>query len=190
MSYSTWKQRDFRRKCARLFRLLRPAFVMARSCPAISFTVIADMAKTSPPLSKITRASRIGIVRNAPRPIEVLEQFSKFVGDSVIMAHNGHRFDIKFLEATCVRHRVKTRPVESIDTITISKQLFGTVRGTRHGWDGVMQRLGLNASKYQRHDARGDIQALADAVKIMWSRLKLDPHCTGIVRRATLLPHV
>ena len=31
-------------------------------------------------------------VRNAPRPIEVLEHFSKFVGGSVIMAHNGHRF--------------------------------------------------------------------------------------------------
>ena len=129
-------------------------------------------------------------VRNAPRPIEVLEQFSKFVGDSIIMAHNGHRFDIKFLEATCARHRVKTRPIESIDTISISKQLFGTVRGTGHGLDRVMERLGLNASKYQRHDARGDIQALADAVKIMWSRLKLDPHCTGIARRATSLPHV
>jgi DNA polymerase III alpha subunit (gram-positive type) len=129
-------------------------------------------------------------VRDAPRPIEVLEQFSTFVGDSVIMAHNGHRFDIKFLESTCARHRVKIRPVGSIDTISFSKQLFGTIRGTGHGLDRVLERLGLNASKYQRHDARGDIQALADAVKIMWSRLKLDPHCTGIARRATSLPHV
>jgi len=129
-------------------------------------------------------------VRNAPRPIEVLEQFSKFVGDSVIMAHNGHRFDIKFLECTCTRHRIKLRPVESIDTISFSKRLFGTTRGTGHSLDRVMQRLGLSAAKYQRHDARGDIQALADSVKIMWSRLGLDHHCTGIARRATTLPAV
>lgn len=129
-------------------------------------------------------------VCDAPRPIEVLEQFSKFVGGSVIMAHNGHRFDIKFLEATCARHRVKTRSVESIDTISFSKKLFGTVRGTGHGLDRVLERLRLNASQYRRHDARGDIQALADAVKIMWSRLGLDPRCSGIARRETSLPAV
>jgi DNA polymerase III epsilon subunit family exonuclease len=129
-------------------------------------------------------------VHNAPRPIEALEQFSRFVGDSVIMAHNGHRFDVKFLESTCARHRVKIRQVETIDTISFSRRLFGTTRGTGHSLDRVMQRLGLNASQYRRHDARGDIQALADAVKIMWSRLSLDPRCTGIARRKTSLPEI
>ncbi len=129
-------------------------------------------------------------VRNALRPIEVLERFSHFVGDSVIMAHNGHRFDVKFLESTCARHRAKIRWVESIDTISFSRRLFGTTRGTGHSLDRDMQRLGLNASKYRRHDARGDIQALVDAVKIMWSRLALDPQCTGIPRGKTSLPAV
>ena len=121
-------------------------------------------------------------VANAPRPIEALAQFSTFVGDSVIMAHNGHRFDVKFLEATCQRHRAPTRRVESIDSISLSKRLFGTTRGTGHSLDRVMQRLGLNASKYKRHDARGDIQALADSVKIMWQRLGLDPQCSAILK--------
>ena len=120
-------------------------------------------------------------VRHAPRPIEALELFSKFVGESVIMAHNGHRFDIKFLESTCTRHRVRMRTVESIDTISFSKELFGRTRGTGHSLDRVMQRLGLNSSKYRRHDARGDIQALADAVKIMLvaagTRSAVQRHC-------------
>ena len=47
-------------------------------------------------------------VRNAAASrLKCSNSFPKFVGDSVIMAHNGHRFDIKFLEATCARHRVK-----------------------------------------------------------------------------------
>jgi DNA polymerase-3 subunit epsilon len=129
-------------------------------------------------------------VCDAPRPIEVLEQFSQFVGDSVIMAHNGHRFDIKFLEATCRRHAVSIRPVTSIDTISFSRRLFGTTRGTGHSLDRVLQRLGLNVSGYRRHDARGDIAALADSVRIMWRRLDLDPQCTGIPRRETALPAV
>lgn len=129
-------------------------------------------------------------VRDAPRPIEVLERFSTFVGDSVIMAHNGHRFDVKFLEATCYRSRIQMRTVESIDTIAFSRRLFGTTRGTGHSLDRVMQRLGLNAYEYQRHDARGDIMALADAVKIMWRRLELDSHCRGIPRRSTFLPAI
>jgi DNA polymerase III epsilon subunit-like protein len=127
-------------------------------------------------------------VRNAPRPIEVLVQFSQFVGDSVIMAHNGHRFDIKFLEATCTHHAARVRPVQSIDTISLSKRLFGTARGTGHGLDRVIERLGLDISNYRRHDARGDIQALADSVRIMWRRLNLDWQCNGIPRRTTFLP--
>lgn len=129
-------------------------------------------------------------VRNAPPPIEALERFSLFVGDSTIMAHNGHRFDIKFLESTCARHRAKTRRVDSIDSISLSKRLFGTAGGTGHSLDRVMQRLGLNVSKYRRHDARGDIMALADSVKIMWQRLGLDPQCSNIVRRQTSLPAI
>jgi hypothetical protein len=54
--------------------------------------------------------------------------------------------------------------------------------------DSVIDRLGLDVSRYRRHDARGDIQALADSVRIMWQRLKLDCHCTGIPRRVTSLP--
>jgi DNA polymerase III epsilon subunit family exonuclease len=129
-------------------------------------------------------------VQGAPKPIEVLERFSRFVGDSVIMAHNGHRFDIKFLEATCRRHGAATRAIQSIDTISLSRRLFGTARGTGHSLDRVLERLGLDVARYQRHDARGDIQALGDSVRIMWQRLQLDGQCSGIPRKETLLPKV
>jgi DNA polymerase-3 subunit epsilon len=129
-------------------------------------------------------------VAGAPRPIEVLERFSAYVGASVLMAHNGHRFDSKFLEATCSRHGTTTRAVEAIDTITLSRRLFGTARGTGHSLDRVLARLGLNASSYQRHDARGDIQALADSVRLMGERLQLDSQFSAIPRHRTALPAI
>jgi DNA polymerase-3 subunit epsilon len=173
--------------------IIQIAATRFRSEGAVAGDSFFSFCKPSRPISSFI-SSYTGITNRhvfaAPRPIEVLEQFSSFVGNSVIMAHNGHRFDTKFLEATCARHRVKKRPVLSIDTIAFSRQLFGTTRGTGHSLDRVMARLGLNASKYQRHDARGDIMALADSVKIMWNRLGLDLHCSGIPRRETTLPHI
>jgi DNA polymerase III subunit epsilon len=129
-------------------------------------------------------------VRHAPRPIDALAQFSRFVGNSVLMAHNGHRFDVKFLEATCSRHGARIRTVQSIDTIAFSRRLFGTARGTGHSLDRIMQRLGVSISGYRRHDARGDILALASSVQIMWRRLELDRQCSGIPRRDTSLPDI
>lgn len=124
-------------------------------------------------------------VRDAPKPIEVIQEFSRFVGDSVLMAHNGHRFDIKFLKSTCNRHGAKTRSIQSIDTITISRRAYGPCVGIGHSLDAVMNRTGIDPSKYKRHDARGDILALGHAVEVMWKRLKLDEHAAGIPRLET-----
>ncbi len=129
-------------------------------------------------------------VRDAPRPIQALEAFSRYVGHSVLMAHNGHRFDLKFLEATATRHRVPTRPVESLDTIALSKRVFGTKPGTGHSLDRVMSRLGVSVGDHRRHDARGDVAALAAAVALMWDRLALDARATTFPRRETFLPAV
>ena len=75
-------------------------------------------------------------VAEAPRPHEVLQQFAEFVGaDCGLIAHNGHRFDSRFLDATCRRHGLGTRQVHSIDSLHFSRRLFGTARGTGHGMD-------------------------------------------------------
>lgn len=129
-------------------------------------------------------------VRHAPRPDEVLHQFSKFVGDSTLIAHNGKRFDSKFLAATCNRHRLNSREVECIDSIRISKLLFGSQRGVGHSLDHVITRLNLNVTNVKRHDARGDVALLGKALEAMWSKLQLDCSCAGVDRHSTLLPRV
>lgn len=129
-------------------------------------------------------------VRHAPSPAEVLHQFSKFVGNSTLIAHNGKRFDSKFLAATCNRHRLLSREVECIDSIRISKLLFGSQRGVGHSLDHVITRLNLDVSTIRRHDARGDVEVLGRALETMWSKLRLDPACAGVDRHSTLLPRI
>jgi DNA polymerase-3 subunit epsilon len=127
-------------------------------------------------------------VAKAPPVCEVLAAFSDFVGDAVLIAHNGHRFDAKFLWAACEQKRLKSRPVELIDSIHFSKRLFGSTRGTGHGLDAVLARMRVTSVEGRRHDARGDVSGLAQAVERMWQMLNLDATCSGIPRAQTLLP--
>ena len=128
-------------------------------------------------------------VADAPRPHEVLADFSRFVGeDAGLIAHNGHRFDSRFLAATCRRHGVEVREVHSIDSIQLSRRVFGTARGTGHGMDRMLSRLGIGTDGQRRHDARGDVILLARAVEAMWSQLGLDAAFSGLPGHPTALP--
>ena len=127
-------------------------------------------------------------VAASPRAHQVLIDFSQFVGDAKLIAHNGHRFDSKFLASTCSRHSVATKEVAAIDSITLSRRLFGTVRGTGHGLDRVLSRCCISKSGLARHDARGDVELLGLALEVMWRKLGLDPFCSGIATHSTQLP--
>lgn len=105
-------------------------------------------------------------VRHAPGPEQVLANFSDFVGSSVLIAHNGHRFDMKFLEWTCNRRSLATRSAPYLDSITLSQQLWGR-GGLSHGLDAVLERLAIRATDVRRHDARGDVLLLARAIQAM-----------------------
>jgi DNA polymerase III subunit epsilon len=128
-------------------------------------------------------------VLGAPRPHEVLQEFSRFVGQAGLIAHNGHRFDSKFLGATCRRHQLSSVEVSSIDSINLSKRIFGTVRGTGHSLDRVLARLGISAAGCgRRHDARADVELLGRAVEKMWHRLGLDSDGCGLPTHTSHLP--
>ncbi|MBC7365558.1 MAG: 3'-5' exonuclease [Undibacterium sp.] len=124
----------------------------------------------------ITRAH----VGDAPRPAEALVAFSRFVGDATLVAHNGHRFDLPFIHATCARHALPVRPVTYIDSLALSRQLWGGRGG--HGLDAVMARLCLSLPDARRHDARGDVQILAETVRQMWSQLSPDFQTCPVTR--------
>lgn len=127
-------------------------------------------------------------VCGAPSPCDVLHEFSRFVGESTLIAHNGLRFDSKFLTTTCERSKVAKRMVPCIDSIWLSKAVFGNQRGIRHGLDLVIERLGIRANGVQRHDARGDVELLGLAVSKLWQHLKLPHDAAGVRRHETYLP--
>jgi DNA polymerase III alpha subunit (gram-positive type) len=127
-------------------------------------------------------------VAGAPRPEEVLRSFAAWSGDATLIAHNGLRFDSKFLAATCRRHGLPMREVQSIDSIHMSKMLFGKMRGIGHSLDHLVARLKVEHRGVRRHDARGDVEILGRVVSGLWERLGLDPAFNGVPRHAAVLP--
>jgi DNA polymerase III alpha subunit (gram-positive type) len=151
----------------------------------------ASFAKPRRPISAFIE-SYTGIgnrhVQHARRPEAVLCEFAAWSGDATLIAHNGLRFDSKFLAATCRRHGLPVREVQCIDSIHLSKMLFGKTRGTGHSLDHLVARLQVDQQGIRRHDARGDVEILGRAVAGLWQRLGLDTAFNGVPRHATVLP--
>lgn len=123
-------------------------------------------------------------VKGAPPAGRALVEFSRFVGQSTLVAHNGHRFDMKFLAAGCQKEQLMTRPVAYHDSLGLSWEVWGR-RGLRHGLDAVLSRLELMDPGIRRHDARGDVELLARAIESMCDRLRNDgkSEALGALRR-------
>ncbi len=157
-------------------------------CPEERFL---SFAKPRRPISSFIE-SYTGVgnrhVANANRPEEVLCEFAAWAGDATLIAHNGLRFDSKFLAATCRRHGLPMREVHGIDTIHMSKMLFGKARGTGHSLDHLISRLRIDLQGIRRHDAQGDVEILGRAVAGMWQRLGLDRAFNGVPRHNAFLP--
>jgi len=111
-------------------------------------------------------------VADSPGIDKILPEFSKWVGDSTLIAHNGNRFDMKFLHAACQLYNFRTRPVNYADSIHLSWKVWGR-GGLRHGLDAITERLGLVTAGQKRHDARGDTIILAEAILRMAAQYRL-----------------
>ncbi len=163
-------------------------FTAGSLCPSETF---ARFAKPRRRISSFIE-SYTGVgnrqVADAARPEEVLAEFSKWAGDCTLIAHNGLRFDSKFLAATCRRHGLPARELPSIDSIHMSKMLFGKGRGTGHSLDHLISRLRIDSRSIRRHDARGDVEILGLAVARMWAALELDHAFNGVQRSKTWVP--
>lgn len=108
-------------------------------------------------------------VKNAPGAGDTLCEFSDFVGNATLIAHNRQRFDMPFIRETCQREHLLTRNINFVDSINFSRKIWGGRGG--HSLDAVMSRLQITENGNRRHDARGDVRILAEAVHLMWSQL-------------------
>ena len=145
---------------------MRGGRVVASEC----FSSYADPGRSIPRFITHYTGITDRDVQGAPSAVAVLHRLAEFAGDTPLIAHNGHRFDMRFLAACCRRYPTLSRPIPYFDSLSLSWQVWGR-RGLRHGLDAVLQRLALSSAGLRRHDARGDVALLARAIELMCCEL-------------------
>ncbi|MBB5036455.1 3'-5' exonuclease [Prosthecobacter dejongeii] len=126
-------------------------------------------------------------VERAPTPAEALQAFSQFIGEeTTLVAHNGPGFDMRFIAENCTRHGLPVRPTAMMDSRAFSRKIWGGRSG--HGLDPILHRLGLSSDGVKRHDARGDVHLLAQAVRKMWGQLAPDFQSCPVELKTGVIP--
>jgi DNA polymerase III epsilon subunit family exonuclease len=108
-------------------------------------------------------------VKNAPTIEEFWTKVLDFIGDSILIAHNGYNFDFPILDRFSKKICGKKLSNSRIDTLVIARNLFP---GESNSIDALMQRFNLRAEK--RHRALEDVQILAEIMqKLQHLRLEI-----------------
>ena len=166
------------------------AAVRMRAGKVMRDETFSTFVKTTKPIpwhiTKITGVTN-ALVRSAPPPDVALQAFARFAGhDSMLVAHNGKKFDARFLSETCVRHNMQGREIPCIDTLDLSRTLWP---GGSHTLDALISRLKISPlTGLHRHDARCDVHLLADCMEKMLGRLKCG--LEDFLTHQTLLPAI
>jgi DNA polymerase-3 subunit epsilon len=68
------------------------------------------------------------MVQDAPSPGTALEAFLAFAGDDILIGHNIHSFDMKFLQAGAVRTLRRKVVNDYVDTLSLARNLLPLAR--------------------------------------------------------------
>ena len=118
---------------------------------------------------KITELTGITneMVADAPGEKEALEAFLKFAGDRILVGHNVHAFDMRFLRAAAKRSGIKLEPTY-IDTLTMAQAMYPGLHNYKQGT--INKHLELPA--YEAHRACEDSAALGRIFGVMLKDLE------------------
>ena len=122
-----------------------------------------------PITSKITELTGITneMVADAPSEAEALKAFLDFVGGRILVGHNAHSFDIRFLRAAAKRSGIEFEPTY-IDTLTMAQAMYPGLHNYKQGT--INKHLELPA--YEAHRACEDSAALGRIFCVMLKDLE------------------
>ena len=125
---------------------------------------------------KITELTGItnAMVKNQAGEENILPEFFKFVGDRILVAHNGIKFDVKFLEKSSKKVGLPNDNFLCLDTLWLSRKLYPEEK--KHKLINIVERFSLQ-KKYpssflnQMHNALVDVMFTAEALKVFMAEL-------------------
>jgi DNA polymerase III subunit epsilon len=120
------------------------------------FHSLVNPGRSIPPESIRFHHIEDHMVADAPSIRQVYPQFTEYVGDSILVAHNA-AFDMKCLEMSAAEAGVPLIDNPILDTLFLSYGIHGDTEG--HSLDAIAERMGITIEG--RHTSLGDARATA-----------------------------
>ena len=92
-----------------------------------SYNTLVNPQQPIPPEISTLTSITDSMVKSERKISEILPEFIDFASDSILVGHN-IQFDIRFLNAECLRHGFKTVKNDAIDTLMFSRWAFQELR--------------------------------------------------------------
>jgi len=106
-------------------------------------------------------------VKNAPTIKEYWGKFKDFIGDDIIIAHNGYSFDFAILDRFARILEGSKLPNIRLDSLTMSRALYP---GLSNSIDALAERFDLDPGT--RHRAQDDVKVLFELFRILQNKRK------------------
>jgi len=103
-------------------------------------------------------------IKDAPTIEAVWSDFLAFIGDAILIAHNGYNFDFPILDRFAKKINGNKLSNIRIDSLVTARYLFP---GESNSIDALMQRFDLKAD--QRHRALDDVIVLVKIMRVLQS---------------------
>ncbi|MCF0217606.1 MAG: PolC-type DNA polymerase III [Malacoplasma sp.] len=100
---------------------------------------------------------------------EALVKIKNFIGDAVLIAHNGIKFDLPFLNCKLEQEGMSLINNPLIDTLQISRAINEQIGG--HSLGIIARKYKIDYNDFEAHRADKDAQYLLDVWKIMHNHL-------------------
>lgn len=126
--------------------------------------------KISDKIFSITKISNED-VKDALKIKEALVKIKEFIGDSVLIAHNGIKFDLPFLNCKLEENKMDIIKNPLIDTLQISRAINEQIHG--HSLGVIARKYKIDYDETQAHRADKDAEYLLNIWKRMLENQKL-----------------
>lgn len=109
------------------------------------------------------------MVQNGLEPHEAFQQILDFIGDTVLVAHNGINFDFNFLNVKLIEHGFKPLTNVMVDTLIISRAINSDF--SIHSLGHLCRKFKIDYDDSVAHRANYDADVLFKLYKVMMSKM-------------------
>lgn len=112
------------------------------------FSTLVNPEKKIPLAASLVNKISDEMVKDAPKIEEALRSFTDFIGDEILIGHNIHEFDMKFIHRDIERYLGLFLCNDYIDTLPMSRSLLPELK--RHRLVDLAEKYGVSSEGAHR----------------------------------------